>query len=100
MSAQYPARIGVTDYLRPNTDWHLPDYMVPLPELFRKAGYTTGMTGKWHLSGYNRDGVGMIMSTLEALDLTDNTIVIFTSDNGGESRVTGNAPLRAGKWGS
>jgi arylsulfatase A len=212
MSGQYPARIGVTDYLRSNTDWHLPDDMVTLPELFRKAGYTTGMTGKWHLSGYNRDGVksgpgkhgfdevmiseqtgigggsyfhpykrvnpklgtvlgkreyltdrlnheavqfinrnkdkpfflykshyavhtglrgkeklvdhfkskpnsgtnknnpvlaamlksidegvGMIMSTLEALDLTDNTIVIFTSDNGGESRVTGNAPLRAGK---
>jgi arylsulfatase A len=43
------------------------------------------------------EGVGMIMSTLESLDLADNTIVIFTSDNGGESRVTSNAPLRAGK---
>jgi len=212
MTGQCPARIGVTDYLHPNADWHLPDEMFTLPELLKKAGYITGMTGKWHLSGYDKDGVksgpgkhgfdevmiseqtgigdgsyfhpyknvnaklgtvlgeteyltdrlnheavqfiernkdkpfflfkshysvhtalkgkeklvnhfkskpnsgnnknnsvlgamlksidegvGMIMSTLEALNLADNTIVIFTSDNGGESRVTSNSPLRAGK---
>ena len=43
------------------------------------------------------DGVGMIMDTLERLLLTDSTLVIFTSDNGGETNVTTNAPLRAGK---
>jgi arylsulfatase A-like enzyme len=43
------------------------------------------------------DGVGMIMETLERLELDDNTIIIFTSDNGGETNVTSNAPLRAGK---
>ena len=43
------------------------------------------------------DGVGMIMETLERLKLNDNTIIIFTSDNGGETNVTSNAPLRAGK---
>jgi arylsulfatase A-like enzyme len=43
------------------------------------------------------DGVGMIMETLERLKLDDNTLVIFTSDNGGETNVTSNAPLRAGK---
>ena len=42
-------------------------------------------------------GVGMILETLERLELDDNTIVIFTSDNGGETNVTSNAPLRAGK---
>jgi len=57
MSGQFPARIGVTDYLRPDTDWRLPDEMITLPELFKKAGYATGMTGKWHLSGYSDDGV-------------------------------------------
>jgi len=212
MSGQFPARIGVTDYLHPNTDWRLPDEMITLPELFKKAGYATGMTGKWHLSGYSDDGVksgpgkhgfdkvmiseqtgigggsyfhpykkvnkelktvlgkneyltdrlnyeavqfiernqdkpfflykshyavhtrlagkpdlvkhfeskpgagkkknnphlaamlktidegvGMIMQKLESLGIADNTIFIFTSDNGGESNVTCNAPLRAGK---
>ena len=43
------------------------------------------------------DAVGQIMSTLDELNLSDNTVVIFTSDNGGLSRVTNNAPLRAGK---
>lgn len=43
------------------------------------------------------EGIGAIVAKLDALKLTDQTIVIFMSDNGGESRVTSNAPLRAGK---
>ena len=48
------------------------------------------------------ESVGRIMQKLDELDLTDNTIVIFTSDNGGLSTVsqyspTSNVPLRAGK---
>lgn len=43
------------------------------------------------------DGVGRIMQTLKDLGLDDNTLVVFTSDNGGEANVTTNAPLRAGK---
>jgi arylsulfatase A-like enzyme len=43
------------------------------------------------------DGVGMIMRKLEALGLAQDTILIFTSDNGGESNVTTNAHLRKGK---
>lgn len=43
----------------------------------------------------------MVVEKLEELGLADNTILIFTSDNGGESdwkkAVTNNAPLRAGK---
>ena len=42
-------------------------------------------------------GVGRVMKTLDDLGLSDNTILIFTSDNGGETRVTTNAPLRGGK---
>lgn len=34
------------------------------------------------------DNIGQIVSKLEALDLTDNTIVIFTSDNGHEIYYT------------
>lgn len=43
------------------------------------------------------DGVGKIMKTLDQLGIKENTIVIFTSDNGGETNVTSNAPLRGGK---
>ena len=43
------------------------------------------------------DSVGQILQTLEKMDLTDNTVVIFTSDNGGFWKATSNAPLRANK---
>jgi arylsulfatase A len=216
MTGQYPARIGITDYLRPNDKNHLSTEYVTIAEVLRNAGYATGIVGKWHLSGYanhgaqefppamhgfdetivsenrgigagsyfypyhfNREihkrlpgreylvdrcnieavefierhkngpfflylshyavhtklngkpelvaefekredagkganarcnnphlaaqlkcideGVGMIVSKLEELRLSDNTILIFTGDNGGESRVTTNGLLRAGK---
>ena len=49
------------------------------------------------------ESVGEIMQTLRELGLEEDTIVIFTSDNGGlstkpgEVRPTSNEPLRAGK---
>jgi arylsulfatase A len=43
------------------------------------------------------NGVGQIMRALKKLRLEDNTLIAFTSDNGGETNVTTNAPLRAGK---
>jgi arylsulfatase A-like enzyme len=38
-----------------------------------------------------------VVKKLEELDLTENTIVIFTSDNGGHGRWTSNYPLRGNK---
>jgi arylsulfatase A-like enzyme len=47
------------------------------------------------------NAVGMVLDKLDALGLTNNTIVLFTSDNGGlstaEAYATSNAPLRDGK---
>ena len=50
------------------------------------------------------DTVGRLLDKLESLKLTDKTIVIFTSDNGGlhvpegpHPKVTHNTPYRAGK---
>ncbi|MBN2271463.1 MAG: sulfatase-like hydrolase/transferase [Sedimentisphaerales bacterium] len=216
MTGQWPARVGITDYLRPNDARHLSTDYVTIAEALKRGGYATGIIGKWHLTGYanhgaeefppnvhgfdevivseNRgiaggsyfypyhfnleieqrikpeeylvdrcnleavefierhknerfflylshyavhtrlvgredlvakyekkpnagkgnnarrnnphlaaqietidEGVGMIMAKLDELGLAGNTVLIFTSDNGGEDRVTSNAPLRAGK---
>ncbi len=219
MTGQYPARVGITDYLRPGDPNHLALSHVTLAEMLRQEGYATGIVGKWHLTGYrnhgakefppskhgfdevmvsenrgigggsyffpyhfnreikqklkdqngkeylvdrcnyeavkfierNKDrpfflylshyavhtrlagkedlvakylkkngagkgfrakknnphlaaqlesidqGVGRILAKLDEFGLTDNTIVIFTSDNGGQSQVTVNGLLRAGK---
>ncbi len=43
------------------------------------------------------DGVGHLLATLDELKLRENTVVIFTSDNGGLMSSTSNVPLRAGK---
>ncbi len=43
------------------------------------------------------DSVGAILRTLDELKLAGNTIIIFTSDNGGLLGSTSNIPLRAGK---
>ncbi len=42
-------------------------------------------------------GVGQITRKLKELGIDENTIIIFTSDNGGEGNVTSNAPLSGGK---
>lgn len=45
-------------------------------------------------------GVGKLMETLDRLELTENTIVWFLSDNGGMKRTSDNRPLRGAKWAS
>ncbi len=42
------------------------------------------------------DSIGEIMDRLDKLHLTDNTLVFFISDNGGDAAAN-NGPLRAGK---
>jgi len=41
--------------------------------------------------------MGRLFALLDELKLTDNTLVVFTSDNGGFSGVADNRPLRDGK---
>ncbi len=54
LTGQYPARIGISDYLRPNSANALSTEHTSLAEALKAAGYATGMIGKWHLSGYER----------------------------------------------
>lgn len=42
-------------------------------------------------------GVGAILQKLDELELSDNTVVMFTSDNGGVRTITSMEPLRGGK---
>lgn len=42
--------------------------------------------------------VGDLLEALDKNGLTDSTLVVFTSDNGGHPNYAGNAPLRGSKW--
>ncbi|MFA5689705.1 MAG: sulfatase [Kiritimatiellales bacterium] len=69
---------------------HLP--FQPKPELIDssygdKADYAAMIAGV-------DQNIGRLMAALDELSLTENTIVIFTSDNGG---LEGNSPLRGNK---
>jgi arylsulfatase A len=43
------------------------------------------------------ESVGRVLAKLEELRLTDRTVVLFTSDNGGYHQMTAQLPLRGGK---
>ncbi len=43
------------------------------------------------------DSMGVLLKKIESLGLTDNTIIVFTSDNGGFSGVADMRPLRESK---
>ncbi len=61
LTGQYPVRVGILDYLRPNSENGLSLDHLTLPEMFRNAGYATGMIGKWHLSGYKYHGAEKVV---------------------------------------
>jgi arylsulfatase A-like enzyme len=56
LTGQVPARVGITDYLRPDASDGLSLDHLTLPEMLAGGGYTTGMIGKWHLTGYRHHG--------------------------------------------
>lgn len=43
------------------------------------------------------EGIGRVLKTLETLNLAENTLVVFFSDNGGMGAVTAQPPLRGSK---
>ena len=205
LTGRYATQTGVYKVVRPNAGWGMPLEERTLPQALREAGYTTAITGKWHLGAFrpeymptkrgfdhqyghmggaidyfthrragepdwfrndepitepgyathliaqeaqrlirdqpadkplflyvafngvhspfqvpekyrkaypNLQGVrqtmagmisavdealGQIVGALEEKGLKENTLIVFSSDNGGAQRVSNNAPLRAGK---
>lgn len=58
MTGQYPARVGILDFLRADDPNHLSPALPTLPKQFAAAGYRTGLIGKWHLMGDYRTRPG------------------------------------------
>lgn len=42
--------------------------------------------------------VGEVFDAIDEAGITDSTLVVFTSDNGGHPNYAGNSPLRGSKW--
>lgn len=69
---------------------------------FKKRAEIPGLIGNKSpeyaglIKGMDRS-IGAIMDKLDELNLSENTMVIFISDNGGHPRYTRNTPLRGGK---
>ena len=86
---------------------YLPFYTVHTPlmgkeELVQKFKQKEGTDGqhnaKYAAMIYSLDqNLGKLLRTLKDLNLDKNTIVIFTSDNGGVQNISSQEPLRAGK---
>ena len=65
LTGQHPARVGILDYLRPNSSNALPVSQVTLPKILRRNGYATGMVGKWHLTGYKYQDAHLLYSHVD-----------------------------------
>ncbi len=54
LTGRTPSRVGVYDYIPPDSPMHLPDKEVTIAELLKPLGYATCHVGKWHLSSWQR----------------------------------------------
>ena len=53
LTGRYPTRTGVYTVVRPQAKWGLPLNERTLAEALGEAGYTTAITGKWHLGEFD-----------------------------------------------
>jgi arylsulfatase A-like enzyme len=85
-------------YTAPHWPWETRDDAHVAPEV---AGNLFHLDGG-NVNSYRRmihhmdEGIGQLVATLRAEGLLDNTLIVFTSDNGGE-RFSDNWPLVGGK---
>ena len=70
LTGMHPARVGITDFLRPDDPKHLSVAYFTLAEALRQRGYTTGILGKWHLTGYKNHGAKEVSPAEHGFDET------------------------------
>lgn len=86
---------------------NMADYAVHTPiqgkpelvEKYRNKPVTTGQQNPEYAAMVESMDmlVGRIVNAVDSLGIGENTLIVFSSDNGGLLRVTDNAPLRSGK---
>ena len=70
----------------------------PVPEFIDKYKDQPGLNAVYASMIEKMDqGIGNILTELEALGLKENTLVLFTSDNGGITKTSKQTPFRSGK---
>lgn len=55
MTGRYVTHTGVYSVVKPGAEWGLPLEERTLPQALRESGYTTAITGKWHLGEFKAD---------------------------------------------
>ncbi|MSU48197.1 MAG: arylsulfatase [Opitutus sp.] len=87
------AHYFVHDPIHSRAPWLVEKYAASLPAGTdpRRAEYAAMVETLDHL-------VGQILRALDELGLAENTLVVFTSDNGGHPQYAANGPLRGSKW--
>lgn len=85
-------------YTAPHWPWEAAGERPPSPELRGPVAFRAGGSLKTYAAMMKSldDGIGEVLRALERAGLAGNTLVIFTSDNGGE-RFSYNWPFRGAK---
>ena len=96
-SSQQPFLLSV-HYTAPHWPWETRDDRAEAARITPRISHNDGgsMAIYWRMIHHMDEGIGRILAALTANGLDDNTLVIFTSDNGGE-RFSKNWPFVGGK---
>lgn len=80
-----------------NLWFHEPHTVVAAPEEFRNRHLDTNNPEYYGCIENMDDAIGRLMAKLDSMGIRQNTLIIFTSDNGSRERSGNNDPLRGHK---